>query len=374
MVKFTISLISALLYLKTASQFINPNQELKRVKREDSSDVSYDFGEYNSFSFSDSDYSNTEDPMDADLYFDDDDFPSEDDDTAFYIEYEYEEDEETSNDIDVICKADLLDKLAELDGQYDPDFIADVTCKGEYTALDSLDDCVSACTAARSGKKKKRKLGTTYSRWKAVSRMIQHVVQNTNLSRKQLIRKMLNYGCHCFPGSKKRRSVGGKGPAMDEIDSVCKQQYHCHKCIELEHQCNPDKTGYRVKFIGKRRSLTRDIVCRSAEGTCSRDLCECDKAMAYTLAGIWDDTKHNIFFWLDSKNKKRNPTFDYENTCVASGTGGGSNACCGDFPDVIPYDNNARQCCATDPTKPRTYNPNSHDCCPSGGVSLIGSC
>ena len=40
---------------------------------------------------------------------------------------------------------------------------------------------------------KSRKLGTVYNGWKAASRMLQHIVTNTNLDRKRFIRKLLNY-------------------------------------------------------------------------------------------------------------------------------------------------------------------------------------
>lgn len=359
MVKFTISLISALTYLKLTSSVLDQQEPLNRIKRQNG----LYFGDYGVTN----DYEGSGDYID----FGDSDEDSTDPEGAFVIEYEYDL---SQSDIDKICEYDTLNKLEELAGEFDPNEIADVTCKGDADSIDSLDDCVSACESQKAGGKRRRKLGTTYSRWKAVSRMIQHVVTNTTLSRKQLIRKMLNYGCHCFPGTRKRRSVGGKGPAMDEIDSVCKQQYHCHKCIKLVHQCDPDRTGYRVKFIGKRRSLVRDISCKGEEGTCSRDLCECDKEMAYSLSDLWDDSLHSTYYWGDKKNINRNEYFDYEGTCKATGNGGGSDACCGNFPNIIPYNSMDRTCCATDPTKPRTYNPNSHDCCPSGGVNLIGSC
>jgi hypothetical protein len=230
-------------------------------------------------------------------------------------------------------------------------------------------------SGGRKGSGPLRKLGVTYSRYKAVSRMIQHIVYNkTALTRKQLIRKMLNYGCHCFQGTKRARSIGGKGPAVDDIDSVCRAQYQCHKCIEQEMGCNPDSTGYKVKFIGKRRDMVKDISCRQPENTCSRNLCECDKHMAFTLADIWTDDLHDTHYWMDKKNKRRNSVFDYDSTCVASNANSKADSCCGDFPTIVPYNSNDRNCCVDSNGVGRTYDPMTSTCCPDLTVRPHGSC
>lgn len=246
----------------------------------------------------------------------------------------------------------------------------------------SVNDFVRRIKAPKPPRKLKdktsRKLGVVYNGWKAASRMLQHIVTNTELDRKRFIRKLLNYGCHCFPGTKSFRQVGGKGPSMDSIDGVCKQQFQCHRCLKIDSGCDADKTGYRAKFIGKRRSVTRDVSChKNREGTCARQLCECDKHMAYTMKSVWNDTLHDNFYWLDKRNKKQNQVFEYENTCIRKQNGNNANAnkCCGNWPKVIPFNDDNRACCVgTDVTsKPRIFDDGTHECC-DGRLTQIGEC
>jgi len=219
-----------------------------------------------------------------------------------------------------------------------------------------------------------RKLGVKYTRWKAVAKIIAHVVAKPTLRKKDVIKKMLNYGCHCFPGSKKNRSVGGKGPAMDELDGVCRSQYQCHKCVSMDLGCDPDRTPYKVQFKGRKGALQKEIICRDEEGTCGRAMCECDKNMAENLDTVFfKENAHNGFYWLDKKNKKRNPVFDYEGTCLTPGASPQPDTCCGNFPDVVPYNAATKDCCVmTD--GPKLFDPMTHTCCAGGLIATAGSC
>ena len=61
----------------------------------------------------------------------------------------------------------------------------------------SVNDFVRRIKAPKPPRKLKdktsRKLGVVYNGWKAASRMLQHIVTNTELDRKRFIRKLLNY-------------------------------------------------------------------------------------------------------------------------------------------------------------------------------------
>lgn len=236
---------------------------------------------------------------------------------------------------------------------------------------ESINNCILAqFMAGRSG----RKLGMKYYRWKAVARMIGHIVAKPTLSKKEVIKKMINYGCHCFPGGKKTRTVGGKGPAMDEIDGVCRTQFQCHKCVEMDTGCDPDATPYKAQFKGKKGTLVKDVICRDTEGTCGRSMCECDKRMAENLEKIWfKEGMHNGYFWKDRRNAKRNPTFDYEGTCLVNGGSPVPDSCCGDFPDVMPYNAGTKDCCVQN-DGPRLFDPMTHTCCAGGLIATMGSC
>lgn len=229
-----------------------------------------------------------------------------------------------------------------------------------------------------------KKIGKKYLRWRGVVKMITHIVTDPKLNRKQIIKRILNYGCHCFPGQKKFRSIGGKGPAMDDLDGLCRNQYQCHKCVEIDMGCDPDETPYKVKMLGKKKSAIRDITCKDAEGTCGRALCDCDKEMAHNLADYWDINLHNLSLWRDKKNmktmkKKGQQMFDYENTCRTTGMSPQPDKCCGNFPKVMPYFTATKSCCV-ELGQPKLFNPVTHKCCGSGAddgnqlVVLNGDC
>lgn len=262
--------------------------------------------------------------------------------------------------------------------------IFEVECESELCGDDAAWPCthdgIQACIQAQflAGRNGGRKLGVRYTRWKAVAKIIAHQVAKPTLRKKDIIKKMLNYGCHCFPGSKKNRSVGGKGPAMDEIDGICRSQYQCHKCVEMDHGCNPDETPYKVQFKGKKGSLAgKDIICRDEEGTCGRAMCECDKRMAENLDKVWFQNTHNTYYWLDKKNLKKakkgqTEVFDYESVCFTGANSPQPDQCCGEFPDVVPYNTGSKECCITD--GPKLINPMTHTCCAGGIIAQAGSC
>ena len=276
----------------------------------------------------------------------------------------------------------------EADCRAEKDLIFTVECETELCGDDAAWPCtpdgIAACVqgqylAGRNGNG--RKLGVRYTRWKAVAKIIAHQVAKPTLSKKDVIKKMLNYGCHCFPGSKKDRSIGGKGPAVDEIDGTCRSQYQCHKCAEMNQGCNPDETAYAVQFKGKKGQIGgKQIICRDEEGTCGRSICECDKRMAENLDKIWfKPNMHNTFYWYDRKNLKKarkdpsHKVFDYEATCFTGQTSPQPDACCGNFPDVIPYNVGSKSCCVVT-EGPKLINPMTHTCCAGGIIAQAGSC
>jgi len=254
---------------------------------------------------------------------------------------------------------------------------------GDDEAWDCSPDGIQACVqaqymAGRNGGG--RKLGVKYTRWKAVAKIIGHQVAKPTLRKKDVIKKMLNYGCHCFPGSRKSRSVGGKGPAMDEIDGVCRSQYQCHKCVEMDHGCDPDQTPYKVQFKGKKGQLAgKQIICRDEENTCARNMCECDKRMAENLDKIWfKEGAHNPFYWLDRKNVRKakkagTELFDYEGTCFTGQNSPSPDMCCGNFPDVVPFNAATKECCVVT-EGPKLFDPLTHTCCSGGLIATAGSC
>lgn len=252
-----------------------------------------------------------------------------------------------------------------------------VECEEEDSPYTCSDEDIERCINAQfmAGRSTKgRKLGIKYTRWKAVTRMIAHIVAKPTLKKKEVVKKILSYGCHCFPGQKRNRSVGGKGPAMDTIDGICRSQYQCHKCVEMDYGCSPDLNPYTVQFKGKKNALQKEVICRDDENTCGRSICECDKRMAQNLEEVWFQPGiHNGFYWKDRKNAKKNPTFDYDGTCFASGMSAVPDQCCGTFPEVIPYNQAAKGCCVSN-EGPKLFDSMTSQCCSSGDIANIGSC
>lgn len=280
-----------------------------------------------------------------------------------FDDYDEEECEEMKTAVfEAECEADLCGADETGYTRWDCDSPSDIAA------------CVQAqFMAGRSGPGGPRKLGVKYLRWKVVTKIIAHVVAKPTLRKKDVIKKMLNYGCHCFPGKKRARSVGGKGPAMDELDGVCRSQFQCHKCVQMDTGCDPDNTPYTVQFKGRKNALQKEIICRDAEGSCGRQMCECDKNMANNLETVFfKPGAHNGFLWGDKKNKKRNPYFDYEGTCFAGQGTPQPDMCCGKFPDVIPYNAGTKGCCVE--TGPKLFDPMTHTCCAGGLIAQAGNC
>ena len=228
-----------------------------------------------------------------------------------------------------------------------------------------------------------RKLGVNYNQWRSAGKMIAHLVAlPSGLTRREAILKVLNYGCHCFPGETGQiRSIGGKGPAVDNIDGVCKGQYNCHKCAALSFSCDPDKISYKAQFrYLPTTPLTKTVICKDRENTCERAVCECDKHMAEKMAAVLSTSssssqhsQHSDYFWRTEQNIRRGETFDYENVCIANGWNAPPDACCGTGNEVIPFNSSAKGCCVSDGKVPKLFNPTVHECC-EGEVANIGSC
>ena len=92
--------------------------------------------------------------------------------------------------------------------------------------------------------------------------------------------------------------------------------------------------------------------------------------MATKLATDLDS--HNNFFWRSPSNLKVNKVFDYDSTCVNSGTNEKPDSCCGSDIAGIPYNSKTKSCCAGYGA-PKLFNPSVHECC-EGEVTNIGSC
>lgn len=198
----------------------------------------------------------------------------------------------------------------------------------------------------------------------------------TAFSLREIFKRIQNYGCHCFPGQ--TRDAGGHGPAVDAQDALCRNLARCHRCVSMEHgdAIDVNDTKYRFHFVNG------DLTCErnTAKGwhQSKRDLCECDAQFARDLGSMWNDNNFNNFYWLlpaEMKRPlhKRHPDhvnkFDIDATCVMNQSGK-ADACCGSYPNILPYDSADKSCCHST----NLYNAAFSECCVDGTIANFGDC
>lgn len=194
---------------------------------------------------------------------------------------------------------------------------------------------------------------------------------NTAFTYSEMVKRVQNYGCHCFPGTS--RSAIGYGTPVDELDSACRTLQQCHKCVDIEfsNSCDVDFGKYRYAVD----AVTGNVDCSRNSG-CKLAQCMCDAEFAYSLGSFWADADHNEFFWLGKKNKRARAKaglaiMDPASTCTQSG-GLEVDTCCGAaFPNKVPYESASRACCAV---SGKTYDFATEECCVDGSVRSPGAC
>jgi len=203
---------------------------------------------------------------------------------------------------------------------------------------------------------KRRSQRMTLLMTKALAGGILNHEDGSKLKSKEFIKRVNQYGCHCWP-SETKEHLSGQGKPLDELDSVCFNLRQCHKCIDIDFPesekhpkgCDPVYTKYKAKLSKVGDDL--QISCTNTlnkkgtnNGDCKRTLCECDKAFADSFAEsfkLWDSN-----LWkLESRGL-------YEDMCkkgfrtagVERLTGEGPDKCCGLYPEKKPYSSATHSC------------------------------
>lgn len=120
------------------------------------------------------------------------------------------------------------------------------------------------------------------------------------------------YGCWCLPNGAADLGLG-TGPPMDDIDRSCREFATCYNCLynqEIGGACNEDNPG-RYVIRGRTDPVTdkKTLYCMNAPGTCQRNRCECDRALAMKLGEFQDQ-------WRPDYHRRRgNPPFDADAYC-----------------------------------------------------------
>lgn len=186
-------------------------------------------------------------------------------------------------------------------------------------------------------------------------------------------RDFSDYGCWCI--EKK-----GYGAVVDSVDFACMTHSKCWGCAKAENgkECEGSSTSYKWKFVKDRTTKTViDIKCLNKEGTCEKDICECDKQLVFNLRDV-----ESVY---DSKFKQTKANKD--TMCQKASAGGDASSekslqpaasgpldsCCGDEVFKFPFATmgGARACCGT-----RTYDTTVLECCSQeeSDIRSIGSC
>lgn len=214
--------------------------------------------------------------------------------------------------------------------------------------------------------------GNDNARRQALIRIMFNVLNRGDKNDKNFIRKIFNYGCHCYPGGPRQLLKTGHGKPLDEIDTACQKHKNCYKCIKAlfndgswldETGCNPENTAY--KMVANLRDYT--VSCRVDQTSCRKSLCECDLQFATSITEIANfDQLHNHTYL------ERNG-FDYASNCPRRGSNINEDiACCGDkksFPSVDILNGKKDACCAN-----LAYNSNREECCSPNVVTKVGNC
>jgi len=205
---------------------------------------------------------------------------------------------------------------------------------------------------------------------------------NTQTFRQALNSALNNYGCNCFSPNHRIPNVNGgsgfhlmpgnNGEPIDDFDAACKILARRHKCLNFDyglnsglefHHPNPERavcdyvTGYRYEYD----STTGEITCGPANNPgyanngpwyqlpenikrynsnqCRRAVCEMDLEFARYVAPLLNDPRG---FRLANRNNK-----NISNTaaCVAPGTQGSIDTCCGPMEQRNPFNSGSKRCC-----------------------------
>jgi len=139
--------------------------------------------------------------------------------------------------------------------------------------------------------------------------------------------KIYGYGCYCLNrGDRPQTGYFSGVEPVDEVDELCHKWSKCNRCAARDHDdtCTPESTKYKFQVLNRD---TREIKCTNPEGSCARDLCECDKWAVQNMDDVLDNTQTKFLAseGFDAfkeckiqKNREKSVRGDVQ--------------CCGDYP------------------------------------------
>ena len=186
---------------------------------------------------------------------------------------------------------------------------------------------------------------------------------------------IIKHGCYCFPGGQSYdpKIVGPRygyhGPALDELDQLCKDLWRAQTCLNKELECTIDDYTYPFQIIPNPIDPTATPTIECGPGNenqeswstrpqkaCTRNVCELEKEFALRVAGLVSSgyqLTESVSNILDQRYWKYCPTGVYENELPRAGK---VRTCCGEGMDR------------------RLFNPFVYECCDDERVRGVGQC
>ena len=95
-----------------------------------------------------------------------------------------------------------------------------------------------------------------------------------------------SYGCHCSLEQNAGKIYTGK--PVDPSDRACRDHSLCYRCLRAEYNapgetCDGNSDGYRADLYKDIETDKRWVECKDSIGSCRKNICECDKALAQNL-------------------------------------------------------------------------------------------
>merc|ERR1712099_66448 len=167
-------------------------------------------------------------------------------------------------------------------------------------------------------------------------------------------RKYWTYGCHCLMLGDRPMSDMGRGEPVDELDSRCRFYKECQRCVrdKFGDQC----IGELVRYTWKYSKKQTQFVSKDQDGTCARELFECDLQFAKdTLSNkdIFNEDYH--LFWGNG--------FDNQEQCQPRGNVPNVHECCGGHNTYYTWmGTNNNKCCPSENGKSGYVKKKSETC------------
>jgi len=155
-------------------------------------------------------------------------------------------------------------------------------------------------------------------------------------------RKYWAYGCHCYLLGDRPLTEMGQGAPKDGLDNKCKAYKDCQKCVREKHgnECIGEFKKYTWKYASRRAVFESS----NAEGSCERELFQCDLQFAkdtLLMKDTFNEEYHAFWSTLPNGFDNRDP-----DNCPSNGGVPVEHQCCGGYDREYHWIGlNKKQCC-----------------------------